>query len=252
MGTFHETAFVTIGLIFSLSGPGLAADKTVRLTSLDWPPYTMEAAPHGATEAVARRAFAAMGYTLETDFLPWQRAMAEGKTDKKYVGYYPEYLSDALTDCLFSAPMGDSPLGLVERRDANLMGKTLDDLKTVVIGTVAGYVNDADFDARVRDGRLKVEEAADDITNLRKVAHGRIPAAVIDANVMSYLIAADADLSGRRDTLVFDGTSLENKTLHVCFRKDEDGRKMAEMFNEGLKKIDVKSIVEAALNDHLK
>lgn len=128
---FHVGMFAAIGSPCVLSTVGWAADTTVRPTSLDWPPYTREATPRGASEEVARRAFAAMGYTLETEFPPWQRATTEGETDKRYLGYYPEYLSDSPTDCLFSAPMGDGPLGLVEREDAALAGKKLDDLASV-------------------------------------------------------------------------------------------------------------------------
>ncbi|MDR3514472.1 MAG: ABC transporter substrate-binding protein [Azospirillaceae bacterium] len=252
MGVFwKEWAAPTIVLAM-LPGVAGAAETSVHLASLDWPPYSSEAAPHGASEAVARQAFAAMGYSLQTDFMPWQRATTVGKTDKTYFGYYPEYYSTDLTDCLFSDSMGNSPLGLVERKDANLVGKSLDDLKTVTIGTVSGYVNTAEFDTRAKDGRISVEEADDDITNLRKVAAGRIPAAVIDSNVMAYYLASDADLKAQRGALVFDGSAFENKTLHVCFRKDDEGKKMAEAFNQGLKKIDVKAIMDAYLKENLK
>ena len=229
--------------VFSLSAR--ADDKVVRLTSLEWPPYTTQAMPHGVSEAVVSSAFSAMGYHLVTDFLPWQRATAMGKAAAQYAGYYPEYKSETLSDCLLSASIGESPLGLVERKDANSQGKRLDDLAGVTIGTVAGYVNDAEFDRRVMDGRLHVEKATDDLTNLRKVAHNRIPAAVIDRNVMQYLISTDQGIAALRDQLTFDGGLLAAKTLHVCFRKDEDGRKMAGLFNEGLRKISVQAVTDS-------
>lgn len=237
-----------IGLFCLLAGTAAAQDKTVFLASLDWPPYTMESLPHGASEQVARKAFAAMGYTLVTEFFPWQRAVLMGRTDHRFVGYYPEYQSTALKDCVFSAPMGESPLGLLERKDAHLKGKSLDDLKGTPIGVVSGYVNTPEFDSRVQLGQQMVEATTDDTSNMRKVLGGRIPAAVIDKNVMDYLLATQPLLKGHGDVLEFDPAPMAVKTLHVCFRNDEDGKKMAEIFNQGLRHIDVKAIMASYLS----
>lgn len=53
-----------------------------------------------------------------------------------------------------------------------------------MIGTVSGYVNIADFDARVVAGRLVTDPAIDDVSNLRKVIAKRVPVSVVDRNVM--------------------------------------------------------------------
>lgn len=70
----------------------LAKAETVYLTSLEWPPYSSAELPNqGASIAVAKAAFAAMGYQLEVEFYPWSRAVALATRDKKYAGYFPEY-----------------------------------------------------------------------------------------------------------------------------------------------------------------
>ncbi len=57
----------------------MAAEK-VKLTSLDWPPYTSEALKEkGASAAVAKAAFAAVGYDLTIEFYPWKRVVVFSK-----------------------------------------------------------------------------------------------------------------------------------------------------------------------------
>ncbi len=222
----------------------------VRLTSLDWPPFTIDAKQHpgsrpGLDEIIARAAFAAVGYRLETDFYPWQRAMALSRSDPRYLGYYPRYSPYAGKDCLLSDSLGESPLGLAERADAHLRGQSLDQLSHTTIGVVAGYLNTPEFDARVRQGRLKTETVTNDATNLRKLIYHRLTAAVIDRNVMTYLLDTTPDLAAHRDELVFDPHDFPPKALHVCFRPTEQGAALMTLFNQGLRRIDIAALTAA-------
>src|SRR3546814_17680884 len=70
---------------------------------------------------------------------------------------------------------------------------TLDDLHALSIAVVRGYTNTREFDARVADRRLTVEPAIDDLTNLRKLASGRVRLAVLDAAVIGYLLVTRSE-----------------------------------------------------------
>lgn len=237
----------SIMLASLLLGLPLAANAdTVRLTSLEWPPYTGEAVPQqGASMAVVEAAFEAMGYELEVSFYPWQRAVDQASDNPDYAGYFPEYYASSVEeDFIFSDPIGTGPLGFVEHVDEPVAWESLDDLEGKVIGTVAGYVNTDDFDARVEDGRIEADEVTSDETNVRKVAGKRIPMAVIDENVLDYLLANDPDLSDARDQVQFNDKLLEDKELFVAFAQDGHGEEMAEVLNEGLQKIDIDEIMK--------
>lgn len=237
-------------LLFALALVGLAAparsqDKVIRLTSLDWPPYSGETLDqHGASVAVTRAAAEAMGYTLEVRFLPWARAVSVASdVNSGVVGYFPEYHSaEVATRFLLSDPIGSGPLGFAERRSAPVAWSSLADLKSSVIGTVRDYVNTAEFDAMAAAGELKVEPVNDDATNLRKVAGGRIPLAVIDRNVLAYLLANDPGLKARAGELQFNARLLEDKQLYIAFQRTPAGQEAAGVINEGLKKIDAAAI----------
>lgn len=228
-----------------LSGWVSAAGKPVKLATLEWPPYVSGSLPgQGAAVVVARAAFAAMGYELSIEVLPWSRAVNAGKSDDRFVGYFPEYDSAAFRSvCIASEPLGYGPLGLAQTKDRPIAWTNLNDLKRYRIGVVQDYVNVAELDASISSGTQKHDIAPDDSKNLLKLANDRVDAAVIDINVFNYLLRKDLALKPYTDKISMNSKMLEDKPLYICFRKGESGQHMAKLFNQGLKKIDIKAIM---------
>lgn len=241
--------------VLLLAGTAQAQGKIVKLTSLEWPPYTGPGLPgQGASAEVVRQAFQAMGYTVEIEFLPWNRAVQTAKEDPAFIGYFPEYPSEEVAkEFIFSQPMGVGPLGLVQKANAPVAWSTVQDLSQITVGIVAGYVNPPAVQQMIDAGTLKVEESADDITSIRKVAMGRMDAALIDKFVFNYLLAADPSLAELKANVAYNAKDIMDWDLHVCFRNDAAGEEMARVFNEGLAKINwravqdqqIKTILEA-------
>ena len=241
--------FITLAVLSLIGAPCRADEMSIKLTSLEWPPFSGTQLPGlGASVAVTRAAFGAAGIGLELEFYPWQRAVKTGLESPGYAGYFPEYFSESLKgQCLFSDPAGQSPLGFVERKDAPVVWNTLNDLTKVTIGTVAGYANTDEFDRLVKDGKIKVEAVVDDITNIRKVASSRVRLAVIDRNVLDYLLSSEPSLADVKRKLQFNEHALEMKKLYVCFRKDAIGVAAKQRFDDGLSKINVQAIIDDGL-----
>lgn len=241
---------VAAALTFALP----ATADTVKLTTLEWPPYTgADLSGMGASTEVVKAAFAAMDQELAVEVLPWKRAVKTGLEDPAYGGYYPEYFDATMAEetCHYSDPIGTGPLGLVENRTAPITWQSLDDLKGVTIGTVAGYLNTPEFDQRAKDGQLTVAPSPADIDNLRKVAAKRLDAAVIDRNVLAYLLATENSIP-EPAVLQFDEKVLADKELFICFQPNDHGRALAEIFNQGLAKVDVPAVMAAYFAEHLK
>lgn len=233
-------------LLLSAASSGFSQDvRDVSLTSLEWPPYIGESLPdHGAIAVVAREAFAAMGYTLHIKFFPWMRAIHNAKADNAYAGYFPEYYAKATEkEFLFSAPIGLTPLGFLERKDDPVTWQTLDDLKTIMIGTVSGYVNTEEFDQKAAAGELQIEPVNADTLNILKVAARRMRLAVIDRHVLDYLLEHDAEVAGVKDEIQFNANILEEKQLFICFRRSPENERLRDIFNEGLQKIEAAQIM---------
>lgn len=220
----------------------------VRLATLEWPPYNGALLPEqGINTAIVRAAFAAVGYRLEVGFYPWSRAVSLARSDPTYIGYFPEYYADRLQQqYLLSNPAGSGPLGLAQRKDHPVTWKTLDDLKHYRIGVVQDYVNTAEFDANVAGGKQHVDVAVSDELNLKKLAGGRFPLAIVDPHVFEYLIRHDPELLAVGSQLEMNPHLLDEKALYVCFRRSPDGEKVVQLFNEGLRRIDPMVVMEKA------
>jgi len=226
---------------------GAVKAETVRLSTLEWPPYVGQGLPGGgATTEVVRAAFAEAGYTIELAFRPWKRAidMADKGTDE-VVAYFPAYHCTHLDGFLASEPIGSGPLGFAEHSEAPFAWETLDDIaeQGLRIGTVLGYANTDAFDAKVSAGEILATQSADDLTNLRKLQRRRIDAVVIDKFVLEYMKLTEPSLKAGGDQLRFNANALEEKLLYVCFRPDPELQEVASAFNAGLAHVAIDSIV---------
>lgn len=237
--------------LMSFAAHGELERKKVHFTSLEWPPYSgAQLRGQGASVAVARAAFDVMGYELHVDFYPWARAVGLAKVkDSRYHGYFPEYYSaEVETEFLFSDVIGSGPLGFIEQPVNPITWTTLDDLFKYRIGVVRGYVNTSEFDTRIADGRIRAEPVVADIDNIKKVVAERLDLAVIDVNVLDYLMNNSPELKGLKGRAVFNARLLEQKDLFLCFKNTEEGQELRAIFNQGLKKINVDAIMKDYLN----
>lgn len=223
-----------------------ASAENIQLSTLEWPPFVGAGLPNGGMNAaLVRKVLETQGHTLELDFVPWKRAVNSARMGQTH-GYMPEYPSDGNAeieaDFACSNSIGESVVGLVQNRQNPIDWSTLNDLEAHVIGVVDGYLNEAEFDQRVAEGRIKVETSNSDMLNLRKVAAQRMPLAVIDRAVMDYLLVIDRrDQGNAHPVLEFNAKPLGVNTLHVCFSRKRDGEALRAGFDEALATIDVEA-----------
>jgi polar amino acid transport system substrate-binding protein len=230
-----------LGLLARGETVAQANARVIRLTSLDWPPYTGQALPHGgATTTTVRAALAAEGVGLEVEFFPWSRAVALIKRPSRFTGYFPEYMSEEIgQNCWLSDPIGSGVVGFAQLGERPIQWTTMDDLTPQRIGVVQDYVNSPELDLRIAQNKLVVDIARDDAHNLRKLLAGRVALAVVDQRVFDYLMHHDPQLRQHRDKLVLNERPLETKELFICFRRDPEGERARDLVNAGLRKIGV-------------
>lgn len=243
---FFSPAAVLSALL--VVAPSYAQDTKVGLSTLDWPPYTGGNLPSGgATTEVVRQAFAQVGLEIDVAYRPWKRAIDMAKDGKEdVIAYFPGYHCNHQDGFVASEPIGNGPLGFAEHADAPITWDSLDSIgeQQLKVGTVLGYANTDEFDKKVGTGWIIAIPSNDDLTNLKKLARERIDAVVIDKFVLEYLKATEASLKESREKIQFNARPLEDKTLFLCFRDDEPGRKMRDRFNAGLAKVDTDEIAE--------
>ncbi|MGB0935340.1 MAG: substrate-binding periplasmic protein [Alphaproteobacteria bacterium] len=216
----------------------------VKLYSLNWKPYTgKNLYENGLSAYVVRKAFEAVGYELIIEFYPWKRTLANARENISFHGYFPAYFNkEREKEFIFSEAFGNSPLGFVENVAQPISWNSLDDLQEHLIGTVTEYANTPEFDEKVTNDVLNTDEASGDKQNILKVAHGRLPLAVIDKHVLSYLVENDLRKRDIGHLVQFNDKTLADKSLYICFKKSPEGEKMNKIFSEGLKKIDIQAL----------
>jgi len=232
-------ALIAIGVLcFSTMA---AAVETWKVSSLDWPPFSGKDLPEGGVGiAVLRAALKAEAIGLDVRFFPWTRAIQSAK-NPSYAGFYPVWPEDVQRGFSSSQVFFKSPVGFVEPVTRPLVWNNLRDLEGKTIGTVQDYGNTPEFMRLVQDGVIKTEIVLDDLTNIRKVAGGRIDAAFIDLHNLAYYLKHDArDLAPRVQA---NSTVIDDKFLVFAVNANFTNDQAVEILNRGLSKIDSEQII---------
>lgn len=203
-----------------------------RLATLEYPPYSTETLPGGGSIVeLTERAFITQGHRPRIDFLPWARVRVELRQGD-YQGALALWPQEVVEEKLIaSRPLFYSQLGLFARRGAPVRFRGLDDLRGRRVGIVRGY----GYPPSILGSGIVVEEAVDDISNLRKLKAGRFDLVLLERIVGEYLIAGDAKLRGR---LVWQEPPLARIPLVVGFVPPRPGEQdWAAVFERGLREL---------------
>lgn len=219
------------------------------VTTLEWPPFTCEKCPEqGAGAKVLRDVMKAEGVEVEFVFLPWSRAIAEGKTEK-YIGYYPAWPEDVQEGFMASVSLFKSPLGFIEPKDKPLKwDQGLKDLKGKTIGSVQDYGNTKEFNDLIKEGVIKTEIVTSDDVNVKKVAGGRLDGAIIDINNAKWFLTTDFKAEAAKVNI--NPKIIDNKDLHLAFNGINKAK--ADKLKAAFAKVNSQKIVDDYLKTLLK
>lgn len=174
-----------------LPPPGMAAPVPnaaghLRLVATEFPPYTTASlADHGAAVAITRAAVERAGMTMELQYRPWVRALNElqqGQWDGVIGAWHSVERESFLA---YPRALGiTNKIGFMARAGAGIAVDDLKKLAGLTIGVVRDYANPPAFE----QAQLRKEEAIDDLTNLRKLAAGRVDLALVDKGVAFHIL----------------------------------------------------------------
>jgi polar amino acid transport system substrate-binding protein len=237
--TFLWGAVVACGVLQAGDAWG-QAHGLMRLSTLEWPPYTGTLLPgEGLSTKMASMVAKAAGYKLMTASFEWATTVEKGEKAPNFDGYFPEYYTkEREQNCHLSQAMGSSVLGIATLKSNTINWSALSDLADVRLGVVDGYSNGEAFDQAVADKRQKVELVPSDAANVGKLSSGKIRGIVIDQKVLDYTLAH----LGGADRIVFGSKPIAELTLHVCFKKTPAGLAMRNAFDAALKTVDRRKV----------
>lgn len=173
--------------------------QLVRAATLDWPPYIGETlCLHGWVQQLTVALLHSQGYSIQSKFLPWARAVREvesGKSDLLYPEYWIEERapSDVYPNTLrlahvqLSNPFPGGNIAFMQRKSAPVrFDGDLSSLQHQIIGVVRGYQNTPEFDRLMDDGYFTVVEANNDLQMARMLLAGRVNLIIGDPQVIFY------------------------------------------------------------------
>lgn len=229
---------------------------SVRLSTLEWPPYVGESlADGGYAQAVVTRAFAEVGIRVQIRTYPWARALQLAKRGE-VEGLFPEYLApDERPELLFSDPFPGGPVGLYKlhsqpvrfsvdpRSNPEEAFKALTGLR---LGLVRGYVNHPALD---NNPLLNPSFASSDQHNLSKLLGGRVDIIFIDFKVAEYLI--EQTFPAQTEQFEALQPALLQPSLHLTLTRahPEAEAKMAA-FNRGLNQLKASGELARLMQEH--
>ena len=182
------------GLLLLLFTPPLlaapaAAPLRVRFSNQAYPPYAGSRLPDGGImTSLVTEVFRRAGVQVTYTWYPNNRALQlarNGDVDGS-LGWTPS--AERQRDLLFSDEVLPFRMVFFQRKGEHYPWRTLADLAPWRLGVTLGNFYSPAFDHLVRQGVLKTDESPDDVSNMRKLAAGRVDLVPMERESGSYLL----------------------------------------------------------------
>ena len=226
------------------------AEQKIRITNGEWPPYLSQDLKHyGLASRIVTEAFALEGISVEYGFFPWKRAfrLAEaGEWDGAAL-----WLHSPEREALFyySDPVVDSGYVFFHLKSYAFDWKTVNDLKSHVIGATLEYNYGEAFERAEAEGRINVERVHADELNFAKLLAERIQIFPMTEEV-GYAMLHKNFKAEEVAKITHHSYPLRLHPLHLLLsKKKPKNKEYIVKFNAGLKKLRDSGKLEQYLQD---
>lgn len=263
--------FIIVTLYLLIAIQSFAAQKQVKLLTLEWEPYVGSNMPNkGFATTIITKAFKKAGYDVDIEFHAWEKALEmarNGEADGVFPAYYEKSREEHF---IFSKPFAKSYLELCKIRYfqapspgsgiADVKGhyiqyitdpridqtEALRDLKRYKFGVVKGYANTPEFDAA--DFLTKVQVASD-ADNIVQLLRDEVQLIVIDRYVARNIMIKQ--FSWRSGEIEFMQPTLSIKDLHLAISKNtNNSEEKLKAFDAGLKILKEDGILDQIMRQY--
>lgn len=214
---------VLVAIAFMVSASSLMA-ASLKMGSYPIPKM-VESKDKGVFVDLAKEVAKRGGYTLNLEIAPPPRTVesfSQGKID----GFFP-----ALDVLISGAAAKSSPIytkvdfAFFKKGATNL--KTIKDLEGKKVGITRGYPYAGEL---MSNKKIIFDPADDDVTNMKKLAAGRI-----DAFVVEEKSGLEALKKSGETSVTYDSSKpLSRQAVYFAFKNNPDGKSAAEAFSKAL------------------
>lgn len=163
------------------------AEETVKVATLEWPPYSGEKLPgYGTTCIKITKLFKSIGVSASFVSLPWERAKLR---TPEIIGYGPAWKEEVGDGYVAIGPIDKSVIGLIAKESTAVPSEyTLDDIaKNYDIGIVKTYeYPQGILTALGAYGRINQKSPINDLFLAKMLNIGRFHLSLTDPNVAKY------------------------------------------------------------------
>lgn len=231
--SLFRQCFIAIIFLFLSVFPSYA--QTLKLTTVDWPPFYGEDLPQkGFFSSLVREAFDRAGYSIKIEFQTWKRALEstkKGHFDGLLGAYHTE---DREQYFHFSDPVFENQDVFISTNPSLVSYESLNDLKDIPIATLRG----AAYSDELKAKGFKVQDTDSDLQSLKMLSKGRIHLVLISKAHFRFLIEKHSELKKIQNDLFLLEEPFRTYQLYCPLRKGlENSEEIIEQFNQGLKEI---------------
>jgi polar amino acid transport system substrate-binding protein len=206
--------------------------ETLKLATLNWPPYCAEDLPEqGVLISLTREVFKRAGYDLHIDFLPWIRALEETRKGH-YDGLIAAYLNTDRNNFLYYPnPLLTSREVFVSTKGVTDKYNSMDDFKNKLIGVVRGF----SFTPGLMSQGFEIYEVTEDVQVLRMLFIGRVDLIIIEEKHLIYLMDTVKELEPYRNSYTILDPPFADMDLYCAIsRLKQGGDLISHAFNQAL------------------
>lgn len=178
---------ISFSVLLSFSTPALSQELTI-LTE-DSPPFQYQENGKiiGIASDIVAAVFAKAALPYKHEMIPWQRAYSKAKDEANTCVYSTTLTDERKPLFKWVSPLVSNDWVIMVPSDSKITATNLNELKGTTIG---GYIGDAVADYLKKEGH-KVDEAANDTQNAKKLATKRIEAWATSSVVGPFLAKKD-------------------------------------------------------------
>jgi polar amino acid transport system substrate-binding protein len=228
----------------------LAHGQDVLLAIGGYAPYIDKSqANKGFLSEIVVKAFKKEGLNAILEFKPWKRIEATEIEENQRVSFGWIKTHERSKRWLYSDVIMNTTTVFITPKAKGFKWSTLDDLKPFRIGVSRGYSYGNEFDAM--RAQFKIQEAASDEQNIKKLVNGRIDIFPIDPYVGARIIRDKLSSEEAAKLVMVSEPNLgEDGMFAVCSKKYSSCESLLNKFNAGLAKMKsegtLQSIIEKA------
>jgi polar amino acid transport system substrate-binding protein len=235
-------------LLASFAALNVFANETVTLAIGEWPPYTSATDVRGNfLEKIVTEAFKSEGIGVKYYYYPWKRSYEIVKSGK-YDGTFPWNKTDE-RDKDFHI----NKISLIKDESVffHLKSKqfdwgTIEDLKNYKVGVTIGYKQEQIY----KEKGIEAEAVRSDELNFRKILAGRIDVHQTSKDV-GYATINKIFSPEQAALFTNHPKAVEENEYFILFSKNtENGKKLADIFDAGIKKLIESGTYDKIITEH--